>query len=331
MSPPHPNPSPSPSAPALDGVELTHLDQPVFDGAGVTKGELVDYLAAVANRMLPALRDRPLSVIRARPGQPPFMQKNLPRYAPEWIARVEVPSGAGRTTVYPLCHDRRTLVWLANRRAIEYHPTLARIPDGRVTELVVDLDPPQGSPFLGVARAAGLVRETVTHAGLTPMLKSSGAKGLHVVVPVAQGLTLPDAAAATRALAARAARLDPALMTTEYLLADRGGRVYLDPTRSGSASLAAVYSPRARPGLPVSFPLAWQDLESFVPGDVTIRTAPALLGEADPWHEGRPEPIPVPQDLVDEGHRIPVPRVVAMHEGKRRRAAARRAGEEQPG
>jgi len=308
-----------------DGVELTHLDQPLFDGAGVTKGDLVHYLAAVADLILPALRDRPLSVVRARPGQPPFMQKNLPRYAPDWIERVEVPAESSRRILtYPLCQDRRTLLWLANQRAVEFHPTLVAGPDHRVTDLVVDLDPPEGTAFALLVAAARLVRQVLADVGLAGGVKSSGAKGLHVVVPVAAGLTVPDAAAATRALAARAGRLDPDLVTTEYLLADRGGRIYLDPTRSGGASLAAVLSPRARPGLPVSFPIGWDGLDGFTPGDATVRTAVALLGGRDRWREQLPAPQQVPADLVAEGHTIPVPRVAAMHEGKRRRAAARR-------
>ena len=309
-----------------DGVDLTHLDQPLFDDAGVTKGDLVDYLDAVAERMLPALQDRPLSVVRARPGQPPFMQKNLPRYAPDWIERVEIPAEASRRTVtYPLCQDRRTLLWLANQRAVEFHPMLVRGPGGEVTELVVDLDPPAGTAFARVASAARLVREALAGAGLAGAVKSSGSKGVHVVVPVAGGPSIPDVAAATRAIAARAGRLDERLVTTEYLLADRAGRIYLDPTRSGGASLAAVYGPRARPGLPVSFPVGWAALDDFEPGDATVRTALGLLGSADPWRAQLPAPQVLPADLVAEGHRIPVPRVAAMHEGKRRRAAARRA------
>jgi DNA ligase D-like protein (predicted polymerase) len=321
--------TPPPGAPANRyGVELTHLGEPLFDGAQVTKRELVDYLDAVADRILPVLRDRPLSVVRARPGQPPFMQKNLPRYAPDWIERIEIPAAASRRMIaYPLCQDRRTLVWLANQRAVEFHPTLVRGREGQVTELVVDLDPPPDTSFAQVALAAGLVREALAGAGLRGAVKTSGSRGAHVVVPVTGGVSVADAAAATRALAARAARLDPARVTTEYLLADRQGRIYLDPTRSGGASLAAVYGPRARPGLPVSFPVAWHDLPAADPAAFTIRTAPGLLGGRDPWQEQLPAPQDLAAGLIEEGHRIPVPRVAALHEGKRRAAAARRAAE----
>lgn len=306
-------------------MELTNLDQPLFDGAGVTKRDLVDYLDAVSDRILPGLRDRPLSVVRVRPGQPPFMQKNLPSYAPVWIERVSVWAEASQRWIsYPLCQDRRTLLWLANQRAVEFHPTGVRGRAGEVVELVVDLDPPQDAPFTAVVAAARAVRGALDDCGLAGAVKTSGAKGLHVVVPVATGVRVEDAAAATRALAARAERLDPGRTTTAYLRADRGGRVFLDATRAGGASLVAPYSPRARPGLPVSFPVGWDDLDRVDPADLTVSTVPRLLGDADPWRSALPDPQPLPAELVAEGHTIPVPRVAAMHEGRRRAAARRR-------
>jgi DNA ligase D-like protein (predicted polymerase) len=314
------------------GIELTNLDQPLYDGAGATKRELVDYLDAVSERILPPLRDRPLSVIRARPGQPPFMQKNLPRYAPDWIERVSVWAEAShRTVTYPLCHDRRTLLWLANQRAVEFHPTLLRGAEGAVTDLVIDLDPPPDAPFATVVSAARLVRQALDDAGLAGSVKTSGSKGVHILVPLDERASSEEAAVATRALAARAVRIDPQVATTAYIVADREGKVFLDPTRAMGASLAVVYGPRARPGLPVSFPVSWDELDSVVPGDFTVRSVPGLLGDRDPWVEMRPPPQRLPQELVAEGRTIPVPRVQAMHEGKRRRAAARREAAAQGG
>ena len=158
-------------------------------------------------------------------------------------------------------------------------------------------------------------------------MKTSGAKGLHVVVPLAGEVALDDAAAATRAVAARAERLDPDVATTAFIKEDRGGKVFVDPTRAGGATLVAVYSPRVRPGAPVSFPVAWDDLDAVTPADFTVRTALAAL-DGDPWRAALPAPQNLPDELVAEGHTIPVPRVVAMHEGKRRRRAAARAAEE---
>ena len=158
------------------------------------------------------------------------------------------------------------------------------------------------------------------------MAKTSGAKGLHVLVPVGPTVTGEEAAAATRALGARAERLDPQLATTAFIREDRGGKVFLDSTRAGGATVAAVYSPRARPGTPVSFPVAWGDLDRVTPADFTVHTAPGLLAGRNLWADLMPEPQRLPGGLVEEGRAIPVARVQAMHEGKRR-ARARRSAE----
>ncbi|GAA0952631.1 ATP-dependent DNA ligase [Nonomuraea longicatena] len=307
---------------SIDGVSLTNLDQPLFDGAEATKGDLVDYFDAVRERILPVLRGRPLSVIRVRPGQAPFMQKNLPKYAPDWIRTAAVWAEASHRQVsYALCDDRRTLLWFANQRAVEYHPALYR--DGHITDLIIDLDPPEGESFDTVVRAAGLVRQALDDTGLAGAVKTSGSKGVHVFVPVAAGIPVEDLAAATRALAARAERVDPSVATTAFIREDREGKVFLDSTRAGGATVAAAYSPRIRPGVPVSFPVSWADLDRVVPADFTIRTVPALVADRDPWAESLPEPQRLPDDLVAEGHTIPVARVQAMHEGKRRARARR--------
>jgi len=310
-----------------DGVPLTNLDQPLFDGADATKRDLVDYLDAVADRIIPALRDRPLSVVRVLRGQAPFMQKNLPRYTPEWVQRVALwAESSHREVSYALCNDRRTLLWFANQRAVEYHPTLVRADRwDRATHLVLDLDPPAESPdaFPLAVRAALLVREVLTDLGLSGVVKTSGAKGVHVFVPVDSAFSLEELAGATRAIAARAERLDPVLATTAFIREDRGGKVFLDSTRAGGATVVAVYSPRVRPGTPVSFPVAWDELERVSPADFTVRTAAAQLADGDPWAERMPEPQALPTELIEEGRTIPVARVQAMHEGKRRARARR--------
>src|ERR687884_589110 len=132
-----------------DGVELTNLDQPLFDGADATKRDLVDYLDRVCDRILPELADRPLSVIRVHRGQEAFMQKNVPRYTPDFVRTVRIWAEASqREVAYAVADDRRTLLWFANQRAVEYHPALVRAarPD-RMTHLVLDLDPPSDGAF----------------------------------------------------------------------------------------------------------------------------------------------------------------------------------------
>ncbi len=304
---------------ARDGVLLTNLDEELFDGAQTTKRDLVDYLDALHPQLIEALRDRPLSVIRALRGRQPFMQKNVPKYTPDWVPTTSVWSAASKRNItYALCNDRRTLLWLANQRSIEFHPTLYRT--GQIdapTHLVLDLDPPEGSDFRSVVTAAELVRHALAEIGLAGAVKTSGSKGVHIFVPVT-GASTEDVALATRALAVRAEALDPALATTAFIKADRDGKIFLDSTRAGGASVAAVYSPRLRPGTPVSFPVAWSDLADVVPADFTLRTAPPLLDGADPWTMLMPAPQRLPSELIEQGRTIPAARAQALHEELRR-------------
>jgi bifunctional non-homologous end joining protein LigD len=314
-----------------DGVSLTNLDQPLFPDANATKRDLVDYLDAMSGPMITVLRDRPLSVIRVLRGQDPFMQKNMPKYAPPWIRTVsQWAQSAGRQVTYALCDDRRTLLWFANQRAVEYHPALVRTERwDRQTHLVLDIDPPADDDSFGLAvRAAHMVRQALDDTGLAGAVKTSGAKGVHVIVPLDDKPGIEDVAAATRALAARAERLDRDLATTAFIKDDRHGKVFIDSTRAGGATLVAAYSPRIRPGAPVSFPVRWDDLGDVTPADFTVHTAAGLAGGRDPWADLLPAPQTLSDELIAEGYGIPIARVQAMHEGKRRKRAERK-GEDQ--
>ena len=307
-----------------EGVALTNLDQPLFDGAEATKRDLVDYLDAVSDRILPALQDRPLSVIRVHRGQEAFMQKNVPKYTPDFVRTVDLWAETSKRKVsYALCNDRPTLLWFANQRAVEYHPALVTMGDTEhITHLVLDLDPPEGSDaFDQAVAAAHLVRRALEEVGLAGAAKTSGAKGVHVFVPLDASATFEGVAAAARAIAERAAALDPKLATTAFVKEERGGKVFVDSTRVGGATVVAAYSPRVRPGVPVSFPVPWDELDAVSPSDFTIRTAIDRLGGADPWTELMPDPQALPAELVEAGQAIPVARVQAMHEGKRRKRA----------
>jgi bifunctional non-homologous end joining protein LigD len=309
-----------------DGVALTNLDEALFEGAGATKRELVDYLDAVSERLVPQLRDRPLTVLRVLRGQKPFLQTTLPKYRPDWVRTATVWAETSQRDVsYALCNDRRTLLWFANQRAVEYHPALVRAGDWtHPTHLILDLDPPAEDGFAAAVGTAKLVRRALADSGLAGVVKTSGAKGLHIFVPIDDSAPIEDVAGATRALAARAERLDPDLATTAFIREDRGGRVFIDSTRAGGATVVSVYSPRLRPGVPVSFPIGWDDLDSVAPADFTVHTALGLLETRDPWAESMPAPQRLPADLIEEGRTIPIARVQAMHEGKRRRRAEAR-------
>jgi bifunctional non-homologous end joining protein LigD len=308
-----------------DGVALTNLDQSLFDESGATKRDLVDYLDAVRDRIIPELKDRPLSVIRVHRGQEAFMQKNVPKYTPPWVPTVQFWAETSKREVsYALCNDRRTLLWFANQRAVEYHPTLvtADRPD-HLTHLVLDLDPPGPDDFKMAVRAARLVRRALADVGLAGAVKTSGAKGVHVFVPIDGRASLEDSAAATRAIAARAQALEPDIATTAFMKEDRGARVFIDSTRVGGATVVAAYSPRVRPGVPVSFPVPWDDLDDVAPADFTVHTAVSQLARSDSWSTEMPDPQTLSPELIEEGHAVPLGRVEAMHEGKRRARSRR--------
>jgi DNA ligase D-like protein (predicted polymerase) len=285
-------------------------------------------LDAIADRMLPGLVGRPLTVLRVLRGRAPFMQKNVSKYTPDWVKTVPIWAESSKRMVhYPVCDDRRTLLWLANQRAVEYHPTLGLADDiYRPTHMVLDLDPPTDGDFGAVVAVAHLVRQALADCGLTGAVKTSGAKGIHVFVPIDGTVPVDDVAAATRAVAARAEALDPSLATTAFIVEDRAGKVFVDSTRAGGATVVAAYSPRLRPGTPVSFPLEWSDLDGASPADFTVHTAIDTLAGREPWSESMPAPQHLPAGLIEHGRTIPVARVAAMHEGKRR-ARARRAGD----
>ena len=315
----------SPEDAASLGVSLTNLDDPLFDGAGATKRDLIDYLDGVADRIIPVLEDRPLSVIRVHRGQEAFMQKNLPTYTPAWVPRVTMwAETSKRDVTYALCNDRRTLLWFGNQRAVEFHPSLIRLSDPEhMTDLVLDIDPPNADAFPTAVRAARVVRQVLVDEGLDAVIKTSGAKGLHIFVPIDSSVSMEAAAAATRAIAARAEQLDPDTLTTAFVKDERAGKVFVDSTRVGGATVAAAYSPRVRPGAPVSFPLDWDELDDVSPADFTVLTTLDRLGDDDLWTSRMPPPQQLSAALLEEGASIPVARVQAMHEGKRRARSGR--------
>ena len=291
--------------PVPGGVELSNLDKVFWPREGLTKGALIDYYRAVAPAILPHLRNRPLTVIRYPDGvdRGSFYQKQTPAYAPEWVRTVELPAESGRgkrkSVRYALCNDKRTLVWFANQASIEFHPWLSRVDRlERPEYLVIDLDPPDGQFGLAV-RAAMLTREVLSDLGLEGCAKTSGAKGMHVYVPLKRSHGYEEVARAARQLADRTAERDPDLATTEFRKRDRGGRVFLDFTRIGPGKhMAAPYSARARPGATVSFPVSWEDVERVRPSDFTIQTVPNLLEAGDPWREVCPAPQALPKELI---------------------------------
>jgi bifunctional non-homologous end joining protein LigD len=288
-------------------VELSRLDKVLFPDDGITKGELVDYHAAVAEAMLPQLHDRPLAFARYPDGigGETFFQQAAPQYFPDWIKRVSVTKQDGRGEIsHALCQDRATLAYLAGQAAITLHTWLAKAdrPD-RPDQVLFDLDPPTGR-FDEVRLAARTLHGLLDELGLPCVVKTTGGRGLHVSVPVARREDADALRDFARDVAGVLAAREPERFTTEVRKAQRGGRLYLDISRNAYAQLAvAPYTVRARAGAPVATPLAWSELDDgdLTPDQFTVRTVPARLEKGeDPW---KTVPAPV-TSLADARRRI---------------------------
>jgi bifunctional non-homologous end joining protein LigD len=269
-------------------VQVTRPEKLLWPALGITKQVFVDYLASVADRMLPWLRDRPLTLIRAPDGVDGerYYQKDTPAYAPSWIRTVTIPApSAKRDVAYTVCNDAATLAWLGNQAALEFHPAPVRRDRlERPDLLVVDIDPPDGA-FDAAVEVAFLVLDVLDDVGLRTLVKTTGGKGIHVMVPIVRHVSPEQLRHAATRLTAIVTDRRPDLVTAQFRKAGRKGRVMLDPSRNGpGATIVAPYSPRVRAEATVSFPVVPEDLRSIRPGDFTVATAPQLLNGAGPAH-----------------------------------------------
>jgi bifunctional non-homologous end joining protein LigD len=276
------------------GVEVKNLDKVFWPDSGRTKGDLLKYLDAVGSYLVPFLRDRPLTVIRYPDGLdgPSFYQKNTPKYAPEWVKTAKLPSPGSRQgeVGYTLCNSKRTLMWLANQASIEFHPWLSRIDRiERPDFLVFDLDPPADG-FKVAVDVAFIARDVLAEAGLRAVPKTSGSKGVHLYVPIQRRYDYEVVRRAAANIASRIEEAAPDVATSEFRIAKRGGRLFLDIGRNApGAHIVAPYSPRARKGATVSFPVDWKDLQAISPQDFTIATVPDILRKrGDVWRSLQP-------------------------------------------
>jgi bifunctional non-homologous end joining protein LigD len=274
------------------GVTITHPDKVLFPDDGITKGELAAYYEAIAPLMLPHVRNRPVTLERFHSGigQPGFFQKDVVKGFPAWLERVEVPKKNG-TVHHALITDARSLVWLANQNSITPHVWTSRAPKVHQPDVCVfDLDPSQDDP--PVLRAATLgLRDLLAELGLPSWVKTSGSKGFHVVVPLDAKAGFGDVSRFAHEVGARLVARDPDHLTQEFSKADRGTRILIDTARNGySATFAAAYAVRARPGAPVSAPCTWEEVERGIAGPrtFTLRNMPARVAKVgDLWSDLR--------------------------------------------
>ncbi|MGE5815364.1 MAG: non-homologous end-joining DNA ligase [Acidobacteriota bacterium] len=250
---------------------ITHPEKVLFPDDGITKGDLAAYYEQLAPVILPHLRGRPLTMERYPAGiaKKGFWQKDVSRAFPEWLHRVEVPKKDG-VVHHPVVTDVRSLLWVTNQNTVTHHVWPSRIPRlDRPDLCVFDLDPSSDDAD-AVRMAAIALRDLLAELSLPCWIKTSGSKGFHIVVPL-DGKTDGDVVARfAHRVGAVLVSLAPDRLTQEFAKADRNGRIYVDTGRNGySATFAAAYTVRAKPGAPVSAPCSWEEIER---GEVSPRT-----------------------------------------------------------
>ena len=296
--PPRPRgPDRAPARPVRP-VEVTNGDKVFFPGEGITKGEVVAYYREIAPWMLPFLKDRPVVLTRYPDGieGKSFFQKDAPEWRPEWFRTVRIRSEeGGRDLDHFLVDDAEGLAWIANMGTIPIHVLSSRAGSlERPDWCVVDLDP-KDAPFAHVVRIARALHALCEEIGLPAYPKTTGQRGLHVLVPLGGQLTHEQSRGLAELLARAVEAELPDLSTTARAVGARGGRVYLDYLQNGlGKTIAAPYTVRPRPGAPVSVPLRWSEVNARLdPARFTIRTAPARAGK------GRDPLLPVLAEKPD--------------------------------
>ncbi|MGH7358007.1 MAG: non-homologous end-joining DNA ligase, partial [Candidatus Rokuibacteriota bacterium] len=283
-----PGPSGPGEAPQGPRIRLTNLAKVFWPAEGYTKGDLIAYYDTIAPRLLPYLRDRPIVLTRYPDGiaGKSFFQKDAPDFAPDWIRTERVYSkDADRDVDYFVVDDALALRYVANMGTIPIHVWSARTPAlERPDWLVLDLDP-KGAPFTHVVRVAQTAHRVLDDLELPSHVKTSGATGLHVLVPLAAQYTHEQARTLARLLATLVVERAPAIATLTRPLGARGGKVYVDFGQNGHGrTIVAPFSVRPRPGATVSCPLDWREVTARLdPTRFTIRTTPRrFTRRADP-------------------------------------------------
>jgi bifunctional non-homologous end joining protein LigD len=273
-------------------VRISHPEKVLFPADGITKLDLAHYYAAVAEAMLPHVRDRALNLWRWNAGirRDVVVQQEIPKGAPEWVRRVTVPRRRGGTVTHAVGGEAATLVWLANQNCITPHIWASRAdrtehPD----RIVFDLDPPDdGDGHFPVIRAGALeLGALLRELGMNPFAMTSGSRGLHVVAPLRRGRDADTTRATAGAIAELVVERAPDGLTTAWRKEKRGGRVLVDTARNTyGQTTVAPYAVRALDGAPVATPLAWDELEDagLHPRRWTLASVPERLAAAgDPW------------------------------------------------
>ena len=289
-----------PAPDAIAGVRLTNPDKLLYPEARLSKRDLALYYAAVGDWMLPHLRDRPLTLVRCPNGwdQKCFYQKNAADGVDETISRVAIKMTDGTQSQYMMADSVSAIVALLQMGVLEIHPWGSRAESlGHPDRIVLDLDPDEALPWDDVKQAVLVVKALVENLGLTPFLKTTGGKGLHVVVPIEPTVAWDQVKGFTNAIAEILARTFPDRFTAKLLKVSRHGKVFIDYLRNAEGATAvAAYSLRAKANAPVSTPIAWEELSHDVRfAYFNAKNVPARLRKLkrDPWRTLGERPAPL--------------------------------------
>lgn len=274
-------------------VEVSSADRVMFPDAGITKGEVVEHYASVADLMLPHIKDRAITMFRSPEGLDgdPFYQQEVPDHFPDWLPRKELKRTGGGSVTHPLADSMPAIAYMANQGCITFHTWLSRVDEPEKPDtLIFDLDP-SDDDFEKVREGSFLLRDVISDLGLTAFAKTTGSRGVHVQVPVRREQDFDTARKFCTKLVRYVAEQAPEILTTEQRKSKRGDRVYLDVLRNSYGQTAvAPYSLRLKPGAPVSTPVTWEQLKDreLGPQTYTLKNIDRRLAQVeDPWKDMR--------------------------------------------
>ena len=269
-------------------TRITSPDKVLFPRDGITKLQMIEYYDAIADVMLPYMKDHPLAMLRFQGGidKERFFHKNAPDYFPDYIGRAPMQT-AKRTTMMPVVNNREALLYIANHNCVEYHILPVRSDDlWHPDRMIFDLDPSTEN-FDEVREATLWLRDLLADLGLAAFVMTSGSRGLHIWVPLDGSASVEDVNAFAHGVAELLARQHDDVLTTEFHKEKRADRIYVDVGRNAPGQHAVTpYSLRARDGAPVAMPIDWDEVAdtTLTPKRYRLADAPAIVGErGDAW------------------------------------------------
>ncbi len=278
---------PAPPPPPLDDIQITHPDRVVFPESAITKGDVVTYYRAAAERMVPHLVGRPLVLERFRKdiAAGGFYNQGRPDHFPAWVPRVDVRRADGELGHHTGCDSAAALVYLANQGTLTFHGWSARLPDlEHPDRLVLDLDPPADDPAL-VRDAALALRDVLAERGEVGLPLMTGSRGIHVIVPLDGTRTWEELWPYAKELGAALVATSPSTLTRAFYKSQRRGRLYVDTARARRGHLAVMpWSVRAHPGAPVTTPVTWEEVADPQTHSRRWTIKDALDRPVDPWN-----------------------------------------------